>query len=557
MKGAAWMALVLISTAAMRVAAQPIGTEFLVNTYTTGDQEVFVRSVSMAANGDFVTVWGSQNQDGQIFGVFGQRWTSAAAKLGTEFQINTYTTNRQDFPAVATESDGDFVVTWRSPHDGSTYGIFAQRYASSGAKVGTEFQNNTYVFDAQQLPDIASDQDGDFVVVWESYTQDGSGYGIFGQRWNSSGASVGTEFQINTYTPNSQRRPVAAVDADGDFVVVWESVQDGDALGVFGQRFASGGARVGTEFQVNSYTTSDEESPAVAVDATGNFVVAWNRQQGLGFDDIFGQRFASDGTPVGMEFQINTYTNLAQNTAAIALQPGGGFLVLWSSNGQDGNSDGIFGQHFSAAATKLGAEFQVNSYTPSAQNVPKVAVAPNGSTVATWLSLNQDGSSRGVFASLLAPPPVVDSPTPTSSPTQTPTETPTDTPTETPTSTPTATPTITPTASPTNTPTETPTGTPTHTATQTPTATSTGTPLPNGAGCDPSSNCASGICADGVCCNDPCDGSHESCTAPGNVGTCTAVDPASAPAVSQRGFLVALALLACIGGLALRRRVSN
>lgn len=33
---------------------------------------------------------------------------------GSEFQINTYTTNRQQNPSVAVGADGDFVVVWQS-----------------------------------------------------------------------------------------------------------------------------------------------------------------------------------------------------------------------------------------------------------------------------------------------------------------------------------------------------------------------------------------------------------------------------------------------------------
>ncbi len=65
---------------------------------------------------------------------------------------------------------------------------------------------------------------------------------------------VGGEFQVNTYTTSGKRSASVAMGADGDFVVVWGSFsQDGDGSGVFGQRFASSGSPVGGEFQVNTY----------------------------------------------------------------------------------------------------------------------------------------------------------------------------------------------------------------------------------------------------------------------------------------------------------------
>ena len=75
---------------------------------------------------------------------------------------------------------------------------------------------------------MAADADGDFVVAWQSFGQDGSIYGIFARRFSSAGAALASEFQVNTYTTDIQSCPSVAVDADGDFVVAWaSSSQDG------------------------------------------------------------------------------------------------------------------------------------------------------------------------------------------------------------------------------------------------------------------------------------------------------------------------------------------
>ena len=106
---------------------------------------------------------------------------------------------------------------------------------------------------------MASDSSGNFVVVWESYYQDGSGFGVFGQRYASTGAPLGPEFRVNTHTTISQRYPAVASDSSGNFVVVWDSSsQDGSSYGVFGQRYASTGAPLGPEFRVNTYTTGSQ-----------------------------------------------------------------------------------------------------------------------------------------------------------------------------------------------------------------------------------------------------------------------------------------------------------
>src|SRR5262245_48219165 len=84
------------------------------------------------------------------------------AALGTEFQVNSYTIYYQQFPAVASEDNGDFVVVWLSSshQDGSGTGVFGQRFASTGVRSGAEFQVNVYVPGKQEHPAIATDTDG-------------------------------------------------------------------------------------------------------------------------------------------------------------------------------------------------------------------------------------------------------------------------------------------------------------------------------------------------------------------------------------------------------------
>ena len=273
--------------------------------------------------------------------------TPPGAPLGPEFRVNTNTADIQSIPAVASDSSGNFVVVWQSGfQDGSNYGVFGQRYASSGAPIGPEFPINTYTTSAQFFPAVASDSSGNFVVVWNSYGQDGSSYGVFGQRYTSTGAPLGPEFRVNTYTTNYQLFPAVASDSSGNFVVAWSShTQDGSNDGVFGQRYASSGAPLGPEFRVNTYTTGGQGDPAVGSDSAGNFVVVWQGAFG-GLNNIFGQRFASNGAPLGPEFRVNTYTPYNQWAPSVASDSAGNFVVVWQSYYQDGSSYGVFGQRY-------------------------------------------------------------------------------------------------------------------------------------------------------------------------------------------------------------------
>lgn len=159
--------------------------------------------------------------------------------MGTEFLVNSFIPHDQASPAVATHTNGDFVVVWtdRGGHDGAGDGVFGRRFSSGGTPLGAQFQINSYWTSHQSNPAVATNGHGDFVVVWESSGQDGSGSGVFGQRFDSKGNPVGVEFQINSYWTSVQGLPTVATNTGRDFVVTWESdQQDGDSLGVFARQ---------------------------------------------------------------------------------------------------------------------------------------------------------------------------------------------------------------------------------------------------------------------------------------------------------------------------------
>jgi hypothetical protein len=374
----------------------PLGPEFRANAYTTGSQT----SPALATNiaGDFTVVWESP-QDGSGNGIFGQR-IAAGVPVGPEFLVNTFTTGDQLAPSAGAGIVGDVMVVWASGlQDGSGLGIFGQRYASNGLPSGPEFRVNTFTTSDQFDPAVAVDKSGVTLVVWASDGQDGSGLGVFAQRFTGSGFPLGTEFRLNTETAFDQRAPAVAATLSGNFVIAWESSdgQDGSGTGVFGQRYSTAGFPVGAEFRVNSFTPGAQLAPAVS--ATFNsFVVAWqgDGQDGSGYG-VLAQRFANDGAAAGPEFVVNTFVTGGQSAPAIADGVGGEFVVVWESAGQDGDAAGIFGQRYANGGAVLGPEFRVNTFTPGPQRRPAAAASFAGHFTVVWESEGQDGSGYGVF----------------------------------------------------------------------------------------------------------------------------------------------------------------
>jgi hypothetical protein len=193
----------------------------------------------MDAGGAFLVAWQNLDRDGDDLGVYARRFNAAGAPLGNEFLVNTTTTGRQFGSVVAMDADGDAVVAWKSgATGGSVYDLFAQRYDSAGTAQGGEFQvNQTTLSQFSRTPSVAMDVGGDFVVAWDRGN-------VLARRYGADGVPQGGEFRVNTDVNDVKNFPTVAMDADGDrFVIAWASrgfptPQDGSGYGIFAQRFA-------------------------------------------------------------------------------------------------------------------------------------------------------------------------------------------------------------------------------------------------------------------------------------------------------------------------------
>ena len=337
--------------------------------------------------------------------VLGGAAIQAQVPVGSDFQVNSYTTGYQYEPAIAAAANGDFVVAWTSyepPNDGY-YGIQARRFASDGTAIAAEFQVNSYTTNAQVRADVATAPDGHFVVVWVSTGSVGDDTilsSVQGQRYDPAGSPVGGQFQVNSHPPGRTFSPAVAVQADHSFVVAWAGLGPGDTdfSNVQVRHFSSDGSAIAAQLQANTYTFSVQGNPDVGCDLEGECVVVWHGIGSAQTDtdglSVHGRRFAADGSTVGSEFQVNTGTTGDQDYPAVAVATDGSFVVVWENSAATAEDadGGIRAQRFASDGSAAGNEFQVNSYTPSLQLFPTVASDSEGDFVVTWTGEASDGA---------------------------------------------------------------------------------------------------------------------------------------------------------------------
>jgi hypothetical protein len=411
----ALVSVVVVGVASCLVAhaapGDPVGPEIQVNTYTTGSQAVFYQAVSSDGAGGFVVVWRSPYGDGTDtsgLSIHGRRLDAAGLPVGAEFQVNTYTTDHQGAAAVAPMGAGGFVVVWASNQgDGpdASGSIQAQRYDATGMPLGGQFEVNLYTPSFQDSPAVTPlGTAGAFVVVWRSDGSgetDTSGTSIQARLFDVEGMPLG-EFQVNSYTTGTQRTPAVLALEDGGFVVVWSSLGSGgsdtDDESVQMRRFDGAGTPAGPDFQVNTYTTSYQAVPGIGADGSGGFVVTWASGGSAGSDSIGAsaqaRRFDAAGNALGDDFQVNAYTTGAQYGYAVAPDAAGGFVLVWVSTSDpvDTSDRSIHLQHFDPTGAPAGGDFLVNTYTTGSQDLPIVAPDGAGGFLVAWESVGSAGT---------------------------------------------------------------------------------------------------------------------------------------------------------------------
>src|SRR5262249_13053858 len=185
--------------------------------------------------------------------------------------------------------------------------VWAQRFNAPGQKQGPSLHVNTTTANDQLSSRVAIDPAGDFVVTWTSVPgQDGSGSGRYAPRFHAAGVKKGTEFRVSTTTAGDQKNAAVAMDATGDFVVSWTG-PDQNGKGVFLQRYNAAGQKLGGEVRVNPMTTGDQQLPDVAMDAAGNYVVVYqNDVAPVSGGGLYAQRYNAAGPGQGTPGLPNT-----------------------------------------------------------------------------------------------------------------------------------------------------------------------------------------------------------------------------------------------------------
>jgi hypothetical protein len=195
----------------------PMGPEFNVNSVKQGRQAS--PDVSMAAGtGAFVVVW-ETNPTGNGAQVGAQLFGPTGARVGGEFRIGSVIVGAwQPHAAVAMAPDGSFVVVWQEPveNNASTHTILGQLFSTEGVPIGTQLRISEGLPGFEEFPQIACDPHGNFVVTWN----DDNIAGVTMSRlYRANGTPVNRPIALTRGV--GQEGAAVAFGSNGTFAIAW------------------------------------------------------------------------------------------------------------------------------------------------------------------------------------------------------------------------------------------------------------------------------------------------------------------------------------------------
>ena len=351
----------------------PTSNDFLINQTTSFTQ--YEPSISMRPDGQVVVVaWASAAGAD----VYARVFNGVGTALTNQIQCDTtFTAGTQDEPSVAVDDTGRFMVAWsdRQGNDGFDMGVFARVFNSNGAAVTPDFQVNVTNQQSQWEPFVAARPGGTgFVVGWSG--TDGSK--TYMRLYSATGVPQTGELEVAQFN-SKQIDPVPAVWRDGSMFFTWVDFAGkggvGNGTSVFGRYFDALGNPVGGEFQVNTTNLGDQREARLGADGIGRCCVVWEDQQNdADGTDIHARRYSKLGFPLSAEWEVNTTKGGAQVKPSVACDWVGNFMVVWEDRSAGTGLGDIRAQRYNPQGQPLGTEFVVNSVTAGDQTMPDIAM---------------------------------------------------------------------------------------------------------------------------------------------------------------------------------------
>ena len=243
-------------------------------------------------------------------------------------------------------------------------------------------------------PTVAGNAAGDFLGTWTELRNVVSD-GVFSRVFNASHTPIGNDFEVTPGAPGDppQFDGASVADSQGNFVVTWASLADGQSV-ILAQRFDPRGNALGSEIEVasdpGSPVTPSDVKPTVAAAPGGGFVVAWvSLVAGDGTPGpprVMARGFGATGAPTGPAVQLSTSFPLADRPS-LCVSSTGRIHAAWTFTDEllpfQPTPVGVVVRRLSPAGVPLGPE-QVVSPASDVETSVAIACGLGNTYVVAW-----------------------------------------------------------------------------------------------------------------------------------------------------------------------------
>lgn len=305
---------------------------------------------SSTADGGYLVVWHSRRNSAADSDIYARYLDAEGNPRGDPFAIVTAEGDQLRADVAYAPVADTFVVVWQDDRVGNDIDLYARLVLASGLALSEEFVVSS-AFSDQLIPGVACETGGTrCLVVWMDDRNNSFFYtDIMGRLVDAGGGgeALGDKIDIAVEqwyqdSPTVIYNPVRA-----EYMVVWND-------DISCRRVSRDGQPLATNRTDVSLESPFQWKPAVAVDANGQYLVVWEdgRNQASHGTDIYGQWLSPDGVPLGANFALGLEQSASTDShnqywPALAFDPNTeSYFAVWEDE-RDNGTISLYGQMLS------------------------------------------------------------------------------------------------------------------------------------------------------------------------------------------------------------------
>lgn len=381
-------------------------SDWRASTFTLSSQSEAV----LAADGadELVVCWSSRRQQGGRYGVYAQRFDRDGVALGEETALAIWNKSHQTAPALTSDGRGGYWAAWTSHNQDGSLGSIIARHFNSDFVGGDEILVNERTEGHQSDPVLAATADGGVLVAYLSTNLETKRQMLKARRLSATGTPVADEVVLAGVENGDVRVPSLAAGANG-YALAYSLFENGAPAGIHLQMLDSAGAPRGAARTISGPARLSQIEPVVAAH-DGGYIVSWvdAETDGDGYG-VVARLVTADGEPITQPFQVNERAAGTQSAPAIAGQADGSFVIAYNSD--DDSEGGVYARRFDGAGNPLGDEFAITARSEGKQLMQQARgtqrlVRLGDRLACAWSGEGGFGDSSAVHVSLLSPEPI-------------------------------------------------------------------------------------------------------------------------------------------------------